>query len=67
MKINRICDAVAAWMGIFGVNWEADFPDDGYRDLRGRAPLCEPVWISDLEPETPVVRVIRSEPAARRA
>ncbi len=68
MNIDRICSRIAAWMGIFGVDWQADFEDDGYRDLRGLAPVGEPLWIDDLAPQPqPVIRVIRPERPARRA
>ena len=66
----RFADLIAAFMGIFDVDWDADFEDDGYTDLLGAAPVDEPFWIDDLD-DRPQIRVVRtarpSAPASRRA
>ena len=70
-RFNRLCDHIAAWMGIFGVDWDADFNHDGYTDPLGRAALEEPLWLSDLAQtqKTPAIRLVHtsSHAGAKRA
>jgi len=43
LNSNAFCDTVANILGVFDIDWDRDFEDDGYTDLLGLAPLGEPV------------------------
>ncbi len=62
---HRVLDWIAGWMGVFDVDWDADFEDDGYRDPRGLAALDEPLWLSDLA-DRPSVQVVHTGGQAAR-
>ena len=63
-------DHLAAWFGVTCDDWDADFADDGYADLWGRAPLNEPLWRESLPAETaasPNITVIPVSPRRGKA
>ena len=33
---HRVLDFIGAWLGVFEVDWDSDFEDDGYTDILGR-------------------------------
>lgn len=43
-KENRILDFIGAWLGVFDVDWNRGFDDDGYTDFLGIDPLNEPIF-----------------------
>lgn len=58
MKITtKVLDWIAAWMGVFDVDWEAGLEDDGYSDPFGRAALGESY---ESPAEQPRIRVVSS-------
>ena len=39
MKHNTVLDAFFRFFGFNDIDWDADFPHDGYRDVLGRQPV----------------------------
>jgi len=44
MEKHCIADMVANLLGVFDVDWDKGFEDDGYDDVLALAPFTEPLW-----------------------
>ena len=55
MNDHQITEWIANLLGIFSVDWDSDFEDDGYTDYFGLAPLDEPMFFSYETPEPEAV------------
>ncbi len=56
-SFTKVLDFIAAAAGVFDVEWEKDFDDDGYDDITGRADIDEPIFLSDFEDNVIAVNI----------
>lgn len=67
-KKRVLLDFAAALLGVFEVDWENDFADDGYTDFPGRENIAEPVFYDEFIAErAPANTINLAKPRADRA
>ena len=61
-----VLEWIANVLGLFSVDWETDFEDDGYTSFFGLAPLDEPVLFT-VEDTIPYITILPDDTRQARS